>query len=233
MKTILITGATSGLGYSIAKRFVSCGWMVLGVGRNKARLDEMSLEFGRQFMPLKVDISDSRALKSCLMAAFLIHPSLDVLVNNAGIFKQLNYEACDINDIERIIDTNLKGAMYCTYFCIPYLKYGSGRIINISSVAGIRGIKNQAIYSASKFGLEGFGQAIGQELLPKGISLTTITPGGINTPLWNESSNPYHGGGVENLIDPSEIALLIENIVGLSPGLVLKSVVAFPSNEWH
>jgi len=136
MKTILITGVTSGLGYAIAKIFVGHGWIVLGIGQNQRRLNDMSLELGEGlFVPIKVDISDPESLEGCLNSVFLIHPSIDVLINNAGIFKQASYESCSINDIGKIIDINLKGAMYCTYYCLPYLKSDAARIINISSVA--------------------------------------------------------------------------------------------------
>jgi NADP-dependent 3-hydroxy acid dehydrogenase YdfG len=233
MKTILVTGATSGLGLAIAQSFVANGWTVIGLGRSHTRLADMQLSLGNAFIPFAVDISNVDMLGECFEQILLRFPALDVLVNNAAIFKLADFDQCTVKDIDQMIDTNLKGPMYCTYFAMKHLKQGSSRIINISSVAGTHGIKRQAIYCASKFGLEGFGQALGQELGDRGISLTTISPGGMDTPLWSEDLNPYPGGTTENLIKPRDIVRLIEEIIGLPSNVTLKNLVVFPSNEWH
>ncbi|MBU3589068.1 SDR family oxidoreductase [Polynucleobacter sp. 80A-SIGWE] len=233
MKTVLITGVTSGLGKEIAQKFVRKGWNVIGLGRNTAQLVAMQMELGRLFSPFEVDISNSIKLEACFQKILLNFPVLDVLINNAAVFKLKEFDQCTIGDIDNIIDTNLKGPMYCTLLALRSIKRESGRIVNISSVAGTHGIKLQSIYCASKFGLNGFGQALGQELLDRGISLTTISPGGINTPLWSEENNPYPGENKEKLIQPNELAKMVERIVELPSNMVVKDIVVFPSNEWH
>lgn len=232
MKIILVTGVTSGLGYAIANRFCSIGWTVIGLARNTEKLAALQVDLGASFIPYVCDISNSSQLDITFQKIFGLYPSLDVLINNAGIFKLKNFDDCKPEDIDQIIDTNLKGAIFCTYFALNHIKKGTGRIINISSVAGRRGIKNQAIYCASKFGLEGFGEALGQELQEREISLTTLSPGGIDTELWSPK-NPYPGSNKEKLLQPKDIVHLIEEIIQFSPNMVVKSITMFPSNEWH
>lgn len=233
MKVTLVTGVTSGLGKEIAQTFVSKGWVVIGLGRNAVELANMQIKLGGLFSPFEVDISNSTELESCFKRILSNFPVLDVIINNAAVFKLKEFDQCTIGDIDSIIDTNLKGPMYCTFLALKNIKPESGRIINISSVAGQHGIKQQAIYCASKFGLNGFGQALGQELLDRGISLTTISPGGIDTPLWSQEKNPYPGKNKEKLIQPREIVRMIENIIELPSNMVVKEIIVFPSNEWH
>ena len=107
-----------------------------------------------------------------------------------------------------------------------------GRIINIGSVASINGLENQAIYCASKFGLNGFSEALNQEVIKYNISISTIFPGGIDTPLWNKN-NPYPSGDKSKLLKASDIVAIVEYIVKLKQRVVLKNLTIFPSNEWH
>ena len=229
---MLVTGVTSGLGHAIAKRFTSMGWTVIGLARDAKKLNEIQNDLGTLFIPYVSNISNAKQIEIDFYKILESHPKLDVLINNAGIFKLKNFEDCTPDDIGEIIDTNLKGAIYCTYFAINHIREGTGRIINISSVAGKHGIKNQAIYCASKFGLEGFGEALGQELQERNISLTTLSPGGMDTELWS-SNNPYPGINKEKLLQPNDIVHLIEEIIQFPPNVVVKSITIFPSNEWH
>jgi NADP-dependent 3-hydroxy acid dehydrogenase YdfG len=157
-----------------------------------------------------------------------------LFVNNAAVFKMKEFSDCTFEDIDNMIDINLKGAMYCTFKVIEIMKktQTEGRIINIGSVAATRGIENQSIYCASKYGLNGFAEALNQELIKNNISLTTIFPGGINTPLWNEK-NPYPGNDKDKILNPLDIVDLVEYIGKLKNRIVLKNLTIFPSNEWH
>ncbi len=147
------------------------------------------------------------------------------LINNASVFQSKPFAESSLEDIDTIIDTNVKGSLYCTLEAIKILK---GRIINIGSVSGLNGIKDQAIYSASKFAINGFSESLAQE---SGISVTTINCGGVNTPLWNEK-NPYPGD-IDKLLKPTDIVNLIDYIVNLPENITFKNVTLFPNNEWH
>jgi len=233
-KNIVISGASSGLGKELAKKFVSLGWRVIGLARNAATLEKLSEELGENFTFYAVDLQDEAGVLSAFDFIENQCDHIDVIVNNAAVFTMKPFLDCTFKDINSIVDTNLKGVMYSTLKAIEIMKKnnGSGRIINISSVAGVNGIENQAIYCASKFGLNGFAEALNQEIIRHNISISTIIPGGINTPLWNEG-NPYPGGDAGGLLQCSDIVKTVEYISGLEPRIILKSLTIFPSNEWH
>ena len=141
------------------------------------------------------------------------------------------FSECDVKDINVIIDTNLKGTVFCTNEAIKLMKGNGGRIINIASVAATHGIKNQAIYCASKYGVDGFAEALNQELIEEGISISTIYPGSTDTPLWDKENNPYPGD-LSKILKPEDVVNMVEYIANLPKMVVLKKVVMFPSNEW-
>ena len=107
-----------------------------------------------------------------------------------------------------------------------------GRIIQVASVAGIRGIEGQASYCASKHGMVGFSDALAQELIPHGIPVATICPGAIDTPLWDPETNPYPGD-VSRTIQPEELVDLVMFVLAQPARTLFKRVVLFPNNEWH
>jgi NADP-dependent 3-hydroxy acid dehydrogenase YdfG len=232
MKTLVVTGASSGVGLEISKLFVNNGWRVIGLARNLDNLELIKSELGEQFIPLRVDVSLSGSVKNAFDYIHTRFVSIDCLVNNAAVFVMKPFSESTIEDIDRIIDVNLKGTMYCTLNALKLIRPNVGRIINIGSVAGEHGIRNQSIYCASKYGVDGFADALNQELLGNGISLSTICPGGINTPLWNPE-NPYPGGDTSQLLSAYDIAKLVAYIAAQPTNVVLKKIVAFPANECH
>ncbi len=233
-KNIVISGVSSGLGKELAKKFISLDWNVIGLARNTEILESLSEELGDNFSFYAVDLQDEEGVLSAFDYIDTQLNHIDVIVNNAAVFTMKPFLECDFKDINSIVDTNLKGVMYSTLKAVEIMKKNnkSGRIINISSVAGIHGIENQAIYCASKFGLNGFAEALNQEIIKYNISISTIMPGGINTPLWNED-NPYPGGDTKQLLQCSDIVNTVEYISGLEPRIILKNLTIFPSNEWH
>ena len=232
MNTIVVTGASSGVGLEISKLFVKNGWKVIGLARSLIKLKSLKSELGKNFDFLEVDISSSDAVKNAFDSIYKNIHVIDVLVNNAAVFMMKPLSESTVNDIDHIIDINLKGSLYCTLNALKMIRPNVGRIINIGSVAGEHGIKNQSIYCASKFGLNGFADALSQELSISGISLSTICPGGINTELWN-TENPYPGDDISKLLSAYDVAKLVEYIAMQPSNVILKKIVAFPSNEWH
>lgn len=224
-KTIVITGVAGGVGKSLAKIFINKGWTVIGFGRTKHKLELLKKEIPcLNFSVVDVDIRHPDSLAAAFQS---INQDIDVLVNNAAIFTTKPFSECSVKDVDDILDTNLKGTMFCTMEALKKMK--KGRIVNIGSVSGTRGIKNQAIYSSSKWGLIGFSESISQE--HKDILFTTICPGGINTPLWNES-NPYFGD-VAKLLSPDDISSAVEYVVDLPKNVIIKTIIMFPNKEWH
>ena len=221
-KTIVITGGSSGVGLCILKKFLKENWNVFVISRTKPKFAN---KISQSFEFIKCDIRDFNQV----VDAFKLVKNIDVLVNNASIFKSKPFVEMEISEINEIFDTNLKGTIFCTNQAIKKMR--KGRIINISSVSGLHGIENQTIYSASKHGVNGFSNSLSKELLKKNIKVTTICPGGIDTPLWN-SSNPYNGD-TRKLIKPEEIADLVYFISESKDHIVYKNITLFPENEWH
>ena len=221
IKTILITGTSSGLGASIASEHIKLGWNVIGFSRGESPFKE------NNYTHYQVDIGNSRQLGQVFMQIRGVY--IDVLVNNAAIFQMKSFSNSSLNEIDKLIDTNLKGAMYVTKFALSIMKEGS-RIFFINSVAGLAELENQSLYCASKHGLTGFAGTLSKELQSRKIKVTSIHPGGINTPLWD--NNTMHMD-VTKLIDPKQITDLIKFICAGDTNIEYKTIKMFPDIEWH
>lgn len=219
-KIAVISGVSSGVGLATASRFIIKGWKVIGLSRKEPDFYDLNFEW------IQTDIKNYRSVESAFRS---IIGNISILVNNASIFKMKPFEDFNFEEIDEIIDTNLKGSMYCTHEALK--KMNSGRIINISSVSGTHGIENQAAYSASKFGINGFSESLNQETIKKGVLISTICPGGIDTPLWN--SNNEYPGDRDLILKTQDIVNLIEFISDLPDRVVFKTATLFPKNEWH
>ncbi|MEJ7596859.1 MAG: SDR family oxidoreductase [Kofleriaceae bacterium] len=230
MKTAIVTGASRGVGLAVAERLIAKGWQIVGLARDVGPLHRAKEQLGERFSFETVDLRDAQSVRQVFERIGARLGVFELLVNNAAVFKMKPFRECDDADIDAMIDTNLKGPLRCTLAALKWMRAGS-RIINVGSVAGTHGIENQAIYCASKFGLEGFADALGQEVKMSGIAITSICPGGIDTPLWN-ASNPYPGD-LSQILQPADVASLVEYVAELPPHVVLKRAVVFPTNEWH
>jgi NAD(P)-dependent dehydrogenase (short-subunit alcohol dehydrogenase family) len=231
VKVAVVTGASSGVGLAVSKALIEKGWAVAGLARSPDALASAQRELGDRFRIHAVDVRDAAAVRAAFAEIGARHSTIDLLVNNAAVFVMKPFVECTGEEIDTLVDTNLKGPLFCTHAALAWMKPGS-RIINIGSVAGTHGIANQAIYCASKYGLDGFSEAVAQELRPRGIHVTVISPGGIDTPLWQTESNPYPGEPGK-ILDVRDVASLVEYVAGLPAHVILKNAVVFPSNEWH
>ena len=220
-KTILITGTTSGVGAAIAHDYIEKGWNVIGFARG-----ESIFQF-ENYKHFEVDIANPYLLS----VVFEQIGNIDILVNNAAVFKMKPFSQTSIDEIDDMIDINLKGAMYVTKFALQKMEKGS-RIFFINSVAGLEELENQSAYCSSKHGLTGFAGVLGQELRPRGIKVTSIHPGGIDTPLWNRDI-PYPCGDVSKAISPIELVKLIDFVYNSKFNIEYKTIKMFPDTEWH
>ena len=220
-KTILITGTTSGVGATIAYEYIEKGWNVIGLARGE------SLFQYPNYKHYQVDISDIYGLDE----VFTQIDNIDVLVNNAAVFTMKPFSQTSINELDSMIDINLKGAMYVTKFALQKMEKGS-RIFFINSVAGLEELENQSGYCASKHGLTGFAGVLGEELRPRGIKVTSIHPGGIDTPLWSRDI-PYPCGDVSKAISPMELVKVIDFVYNSKFNIEYKTIKIFPDTEWH
>jgi short-subunit dehydrogenase len=231
-KTMVITGASSGVGYALSEHF-SHGYMVCAVARKSDRLDTLEKSVNSGLKAYPCDLRSLSEVKATFDRIAGDHGHIGVLINNAGVFELKPFREQDVETIDRIIDTNLKGAMYCTYFAMQsMIERKDGRIINIASVAGTWGMPGQVIYCASKHGMVGFGDALAQELMEHGVVVNTLCPGGIDTPLWRSKDNPYPGE-MDRLMKPEELVDLVSFILKQPKTTLYKKIILFPTNEWH
>ena len=185
MKTIMITGATSGFGEACARLFASNGWRLILTGRRQQRLDTLQQELGgvEKVHTCCFDITDRQAVEDAFDALPEAFSKVDVLLNNAGL--ALGLEPADqtnLDDWDKMVDTNIKGLMYCTRTVLPMMKQrGQGYIINIGSIAGNWPYPGGNVYCASKAFVRQFSLAIRADLLGTGIRVTNIEPGNAET----------------------------------------------------
>lgn len=185
MKTIMITGATSGFGEACARLFAANGWKLILTGRRHERLIKLQSELGgtEKVHICCFDIADRHAVIQAFDSLPISFSSIDVLLNNAGL--ALGLEPADqtnLDDWDQMVDTNIKGLMYCTRVVLPKMKQqGKGYIINIGSIAGNWPYPGGNVYCASKAFVRQFSLAIRADLLGTGIRVTNIEPGNAET----------------------------------------------------
>jgi 3-oxoacyl-[acyl-carrier protein] reductase len=192
-KVAIVTGASRGIGKSIAEELANSGAKVVCVSRTEKAIKEISdsiNSIGGESIAIACDISDTEQFSGLVKIVTGQFGSVDILVNNAGITKDNLIMRMSDEDWSEVIDTNLKGAFNGTKAVTrQMMKQRSGRIINISSVVGLTGNAGQANYSASKAGLIGLTKATAKELASRGITANCIAPGYIETDMTNQLSD--------------------------------------------
>ncbi|MEX1200890.1 MAG: SDR family oxidoreductase [Methylophaga sp.] len=182
---IMITGATAGFGEATARLFAKAGWRLILTGRRRERLEKLQTELGgpEQVYISAFDISDRQSTEAAINAIPAAFSEIDVLVNNAGLALGLEPAyATELDDWERMVDTNIKGLMRCTHLLLPKMvERGQGYIINIGSVAGNWPYPGGNVYGASKAFVRQFSLALRADLLGTGVRVSNIEPGNAET----------------------------------------------------
>ncbi|MEK6915030.1 MAG: SDR family oxidoreductase [Nanoarchaeota archaeon] len=179
-KTSLITGGSTGIGKAIAKEFMQKGAKIIIFGKNKP---DYECEFH------KVDVSKEEQIKSAINKV----KSIDILVNNAGIFAGDTIEKTTTEEINKVIDTNIKGVFWMCKYSIYKISKG-GCIINIGSISGITPRPGNSIYSLSKAAIINLTKSLALELIENEIRVNCINPGVIDTPIWLKSETSKEEG---------------------------------------
>ena len=185
-KSALITGATRGIGKQIAITLAKQGYNIaLNYRKENEELENTKKEIekiGVQILAVKGDVANFEDCENFVKQVIERFGQIDVLVNNAGITKDMLLMRMKKEDFEQVIDTNLVGTFNVTKNVVPYMmKARSGRIINISSVVGISGNAGQTNYSASKAGIIGFTKSLAKEIASRNILVNAVAPGFIET----------------------------------------------------
>jgi NAD(P)-dependent dehydrogenase (short-subunit alcohol dehydrogenase family) len=188
-KVWFITGTSRGFGREWAIAALERGDKVAATARDTSTLDDLAEKFGDALLPLQLDVTDREADFAAVKQAHDHFGRLDIVVNNAGYGHFGFIEELSEREARDQIETNVFGALWITQAALPFLRgQRSGHIIQVSSIGGITAFANVGIYHASKWALEGFSQALAQEVAPFGIHVTLIEPGGFSTD-WAGSSS--------------------------------------------
>lgn len=191
-KAAIVTGGSKGIGRAIAEALVQVGVDVCISARKRSEIDETvaalaSLKQGR-VTGIVGDVRDHSQVKAVFERTVSQFGGLDILINNAGIGTFAKIEEMPPDDFRAVLETNLFGVYYCCHEAIPLMKKrGGGYIINISSLAGTNAHPQMAAYNASKFGLNGFSEALMQEVRHDGIKVSYIMPGSVNTEFGDDT----------------------------------------------
>lgn len=227
-KRVLITGASRGIGETIAVFLEKRGFSVVGTSRNPKIKTEN--EKKGSFPLIAMDVTESSSVKRGLNEALDILGGIDILINNAGISHLGPFEEMPEEQGRKIIETNFFGIANITREVVPIMRgAGGGLIINISSLAGIVGIPFQAFYAASKYALEGWTESIRMEFSPQKISVVLVQPGDIKTNISKhhlicETNSPHYSdpfrnacrvirGNVDNAGPPEDVAKVIYKVI--------------------
>lgn len=179
-KVVIITGASSGIGEALARKFSSEGSIVVIAARQTDKLELLKKELeakGRKCLVVKCDVSIESECKNLAEQTLAAFGRIDVLINNAGISMRALFNDLDLNVIKKVMDINFWGAVYCTKHALPALLKAKGSVVGVSSIAGKKGLPGRTGYSASKFALEGFLETLRTENLKKDLHVLVACPG--------------------------------------------------------
>lgn len=179
-KVVLVTGASSGIGKATAIRFAKSGAKLVIAARNLERLKQTENEIGKlgaEVLSIQADVSIENDCQIMIAKAVHHFGQLDVLINNAGISMRATLEDLDLSVLKQLMDVNFWGMVYCTKYALPHLLKNKGSVVGVSSIAGYVGLPARTGYSASKFAMHGFLEALRTENLANDLHVLIACPG--------------------------------------------------------
>ena len=218
-RTWFITGVSSGFGRELAGQILQQGDRLVGTVRSTSKVADLMARYPETFRAERLDVTDTAAIREVVGRAFASLGRIDVIISNAGYGLFGAAEELSDRQIDQIIATNLVGSIQLIRAALPHLRsQGGGRIIQISTYGGQVAFPGNSMYHATKWGIEGFAEAVAQEVAPFGIGVTIIEPGGARTefrcgsaqvaePMAVYDGNPAHA--FQRMLDPNN---------GLAPG---------------
>jgi NAD(P)-dependent dehydrogenase (short-subunit alcohol dehydrogenase family) len=185
MRSVLVTGASTGIGRATALRLDGAGWQVFAGVRRGGDAEALRQVGGANLQPLTLDITEPEQIAAAVERVQAdAGGRLDGLVNNAGVAVPSPLETIPIDDFRRQVEVNLTAQVAVTQALLPAIRGARGRIVFLSSIGGLQAFPFTGAYHAAKFGIEAVGDVFRQELRPWGISVSVIEPGSIDTPIW-------------------------------------------------
>jgi 3-oxoacyl-[acyl-carrier protein] reductase len=228
-KRAVVTGGTRGIGRAIARALLRCGATVTICGRNGESVERAAAELrqysGGEVLGVAADVSKEEQAAGLFETAASRFGGLDILVNNAGAGLFRPIQEMSVEDWRSTIDLNLSGVFYCCHYALPLLrKSNAGYIIQISSLAGTNAFAGGSAYNASKFGVNGFSEAIMQDLRYENIRVSYVMPGSVDTEF-----SPAKAGAAAWKIAPEDVAEVVLNLLRMPQRTLIGRVEIRPS----
>jgi len=180
-KVVIITGASSGIGKSCAEEFARRGASLVLGARQYVTLCEITADLEKKYaikaVAVQTDVSRESDCEHLVKQAMVTFNKVDILVNNAGLSMRALFRDLDLSVLKNLMDVNFWGTVYCTKYALPEIIKTNGSVIGVSSIAGYRGLPGRTGYSASKFAMNGFMEALRTELLKTGVHVMVACPG--------------------------------------------------------
>lgn len=231
-KSILVTGAGSGLGAALCKLFASSGAhvMMAEIQPNKALDIAESLRGGTgKIQVVECDVGNAESAQRAIDETVSAFGKIDVLINNAGTDVTCSIDELSLDQWDRVIHTNLYGPFLLSKYAAQYMKRnGGGHIINIASTAAKRAWPNASAYHASKWGVLGLSHALHAELRPDNIKVTAVVTGGMRTPFLLDR---FPDIDLETLQDPMNVARTVKGVLLLPAETVIPEIMVLPMRE--
>jgi NAD(P)-dependent dehydrogenase (short-subunit alcohol dehydrogenase family) len=227
-QTAVVTGGTKGIGFAVAEALLERGLRVFVCARNKKELARVikHLSAKGKIDGEVCDVRSESQVRMMLDECVRVFGGLDILVNNAGVgvFGK-TVEELEPDEFRRIIETNLFGVFYTCHYALPLLKKNNGYIINISSLAGQNAHPGMAAYNASKFGLNGFTEALMQEVRHDGVKVSYICPGSVNTEFGGDAVSEEKAWQLQS----DDIAQAVVGLLDFAPNALPSKIEIRPS----
>jgi len=238
-KTVLITGASSGIGEATALRLAASGASVVLSARRRDRLDVLVARIGAaggRAVALESDVTRRADMEALARLAMERFGSIDVLINNAGVMPISRLDVYDVDGWDRTIDTNIKGVLYAIAAVLPRMKaQRSGHIVTIASVAGHRINGGSAVYAASKHAVRVISEALRQEVTADGIRATIVSPGATRSELFDKIDDPASqrrlAGAAEMALPADTVARAIAYAIGEPDEVDVNEIIIRPQAQ--
>ncbi len=189
-KVVVITGGSDGIGKALTEAMLNKGAKVATCGRNQLKLDNLVIEnTGTPLFAMIADVSKEEDCKSFINATIEKFGGIDILINNAGISMRALFKDTDLTTLKNVMDINFWGTVYCTKFALNAIIERKGTIVGVSSIAGYRGLPGRSGYSASKYAVNGWLEALRTELLETGVNVMWVCPGFTTSNIRNAALN--------------------------------------------
>lgn len=227
-KIAVLTGASSGLGTAMAEALVEKGAKVYGLARNLKALNTLKTKLGTDFIPVQLDVSDNTNVKKWVSETFLEKNYPDILINNAGLGSFGKIDEMPTEEWLGMVNTNLNGMYYITSQVVSLMKKKKEvtHIVNIGSILGTTGRADSAAYCTTKFGVQGFSEALFKELRFFDIKVTCLNPGSIDTHFFESSGVQPH----QNMLQPRDLANTLTHILETPDNMLINELTVRPLN---